>query len=166
MTTVAIVQNDNTSSGTQFIESTVTGDGSSCIAIKTDGTFAVGNASHPGKFSCDNATITTDGSGNLKTNSISVNQGKVLTVGGNTILSTSNNYKNSGQIASFHFVTISTTSGTHNYAHGFTGTPAFVCLESSTEVPSYSVQSIDGTNVSINFTNSGQTYQMMVIGVQ
>jgi hypothetical protein len=166
MTTVSNVSNDNTTTGTVFIESTVTGDGSSSNSIKTDGTFVVGDASHHGKFSVDNAGITTDGSGNLKTNSISVNQGKTLHVEGSFKLTTSGNYKNSGQIASFAYATITTTAGTHSYNHNFTGTPAFVCLESSTEAPNYSVQSINSTQVSINFTNGGQTYQMITIGVQ
>src|ERR1051326_6459763 len=57
--------NDGNTAGTQFIEATPVGDASSAVSVKNDGTFVLGNPTHHGSISIDNAKIFSDGNGNL-----------------------------------------------------------------------------------------------------
>lgn len=166
MSNAASVVNDKNVAGTQMCETTVSGDGSSCITLTNDGVFSVGNATHPGKFSCDNGAVATDGSGNVSSTSIQNGSSSLFKVSGNTLLAnTGTNKIGAATIGQFSFFTIaSTQSGSHAYAHGFSGTPAFIFLASTSELPNYCITAFDNTNVTINFTNAGQAYTGMAIG--
>jgi len=57
--------NDGNAAGTQFVEATVSGDSSSAVKLTNSGVLTLGNSSHHGSISSDNAKFITDGSGNL-----------------------------------------------------------------------------------------------------
>lgn len=166
MSTAGSIVNDGSPATTQIIESTVSGDGSSAVTLTNDGVFVNGNASHPGSFSSDGGLFTTDGSGNVTCSTLTTGATSVIAVSGNTILSASATNKiGTAKIGSFSFFTIaSTTAGSHAYNHGFTGTPAFFLLSSTTESPNYTVTAWNSTTVTINFANAGQAYTGVAIG--
>ncbi len=67
--------NDGNLAGTQIIEATVAGDGSSAVSVTNDGVVALGNALRPGK-------VVTNGNGEVDTNTIvsPADGGSVLSV--------------------------------------------------------------------------------------
>jgi hypothetical protein len=59
------INNTGNAAGTSVLASTVSGDGTPAVSLNNDGTLVLGNGTHPGSVSLDNAKITSDGSGNL-----------------------------------------------------------------------------------------------------
>ncbi|SRR6266700_797496 len=59
------INNTGNAAGTSILASTVSGDGTPAVNLNNDGTLTIGNGTHPGSVSFDNAKITSDGSGNL-----------------------------------------------------------------------------------------------------
>jgi hypothetical protein len=57
--------NDANVAGTKIIEATPGTDLSSAVTLTNDGVLTIGNSTHPGSVSFDNAKITSDGSGDL-----------------------------------------------------------------------------------------------------
>lgn len=166
MSNAASVVNDKNVANTQMVETTVSGDVSSCISLTNDGTLVIGNSIHPGKWSSDNGAFTTDGSGNANCASLANGSTSLFSVAGSAVLkATGTNTIGVATIGQFSFFSIaSTTAGSHTYPHGFSGTPIFIFLASTTELPNYCITAFDNTNVTINFTNAGQAYTGMAIG--
>lgn len=77
------LQNDGNAAGTQIVEATVSGDPSSAVSLKNDGTLVLGNTTHKGSISSDNAKFTTDGSGNVIEQNATV-QGNLAVTGTST----------------------------------------------------------------------------------
>lgn len=72
----ATLVNDGSGAGTGIIESTPSGDGSHAVYLDNAGNLTLGNGTHKGSLSTDNALIISDSNGNLavggslKTNTI------------------------------------------------------------------------------------------------
>ncbi len=62
-TSATSIANDGNAISTPILESTVSGDASSCVRMSNDGVFAIGTAAHPGSVSFDDGLIFSDGSG-------------------------------------------------------------------------------------------------------
>lgn len=115
----ASIVNDGSAAGTSIIESTVLGDGTSAISLKNDGTLVLGNATHKGSISSDNAKFKSDGNGNITEQNATV-QGTLSVTGtsslDNGLITTDGSGNVSGSNSGF---TITGTSGVHiKNSHG------------------------------------------------
>lgn len=122
--------NDTSSAGTQFIEATVSGDAGSAVNVTVDGIWTIGNSTHTGKFSSDNAVFTSDGGGNIVTNALTVNGN--LNATSLTMVNGTNTFTNGSKspIITSYKVFQFTTNGTSNQmiTHSLGITPVNVLM--------------------------------------
>ena len=158
------VANDSNTTNTTFVESTVSGDGISSVVLKNNGALQLGSNARQGSISIpntgtidnngihwnvgtlsvDNGGITTDGSGHLSGNGVSVSSVNAGTVNTGTLNTTTENVTGTitwnnasgpnANISRVNFtsgsisrVAKSTGSGTQTITHNW-GTPATVVI--------------------------------------
>jgi hypothetical protein len=80
VSTVTALINDGSAAGTQIVESTPAGDPGSAVSLLNTGVLILGNATHKGSISSDNATFKTDGNGNVT--AVGITASGALTVTG------------------------------------------------------------------------------------
>jgi hypothetical protein len=166
MSATSIV-NDGNNSGTQIVESTVLGDTTSAVKLTNTGNFTLGNASHPGSLSLDNAKVTTDGSGNATFGSLTVSNAATLSNNVQLTYGTGNKI-GSNQIAAFSNGIFTSAGAPETINHLFRTTPkaVFVWKNSGTTNATHKeITNITSTQFTIaSGTTAGQVYGFLAIG--
>jgi hypothetical protein len=133
--------NDTNTAGTQIIEATVSGQGSSAVSVTNDGIWVLGNMTSPGQLSLDNATITSDGAGNMVMNNLTTT-GNFTTTSLNIVAGGAATFTNGSKspiISSFKTFTF-TSNGTSNQVitHSLGITPVMIILTNYQNSPTTS----------------------------
>lgn len=159
-TTASNIINDTSPIGTQILEATVTGDGTSAVSVKNDGTFKLGNSVHHGSISSDNVQFRTDGSGNVTAQNVTA--GGTLNVTGNTVLSPSGVNSIGGKTPRTFSIFTGTVTTSGTFSHGLSSVPSAIHLmwtsgntigiESITNITSTQCTIISGSSSAQNFT--------------
>lgn len=165
MSTATNLINDGNSNRTQIIEATVAGDTVSAVQLFNNGVFILGNTNHHGSISLDNATIVSDGSGNLTVSRLSTSSiTSTLDFNGTTTLG-------AGTLTSFSTFTYTASSGTDIVNHFFNGTPVGIILILKTQsgsnvIDTPFISNVGATTFHANSTIaiSGNVYWGIAIG--
>ncbi len=185
-TSATSVVNDNNIATTPVIETIVLGDGSSCVKLSNSGVFSIGNATHPGSVSFDNATIISDGAGAVSLKKLTASDFIIASliaspvandfiqfgVGGTFPMEIDPpgtlKFTNGGFIT---WKTGDTISGTHSFAgsatgtytHGAGGTPFIVLpVDTSGGAQTMGADTITATQVHIT-SSSGHAFKALCI---
>jgi hypothetical protein len=159
------IVNDGNTAGTNIIEATIVGDSKSAITLTNDGKLTIGNSSRAGSISLDNASLTSDGSGNVTATSVSTGN----TQTGVTVTGTygSGNTLNGNQMLASQVGTWTSTGGPETITHNFGSTPKVIYITVRGGVSfltNKEVTSITSTSFTVSNTASGSQYTFIALG--